>query len=159
MIDNGNLFEFFGPWAVALVILVGVLTYFIRRDKSIEASRNATEKSRDDSQDRQNEALIASVRDSISLLARAVDRFESFEREEAKSNNSLFIGMKNLVDAQARIIETQSRLTETLAKISDTQLQQKYLLKDIARDMRLAWAERRESLELTDAEDGEPDST
>lgn len=160
MIESQTLFDFFGPWAAALVVLVGMLTYFMRRNRRLDDLRAEAEKMKSDAErerelarDKQTESLIASMRDSINLLARAVDRFESFEREEIKTHGEIFSGMKALVDSQARIIDTQSRLSETLARVSDTQLQQKFLMRDMVRELREARRDRREALGLPPEED------
>ena len=156
-----EFWDLFGPWAASLFVMAGGLAYFMRRNKRLDDQRAkmdeervSLERERDTARDKQNEALIASMRDSISLLARAVDRFEAFEREEIKTHGEIFSGMKALVDSQARIIETQSRLGETLARISDTQLQQKFLMRDIVRELREARADRREAAGLPPEKDG-----
>lgn len=147
-----DFIELFGPWGASLAVLAVVVAFFMRKSAKADEERAENERIREESRNVQTKALVDSMRDSINLLARAVDRFEAFEREEIRTHTEIFSGMKHLVDSQARIIETQSRLTETMARISDTQLQQKYLLRDIVRELKEARRDRRKSLGLPEDE-------
>jgi hypothetical protein len=146
--------QIFGPWGASLAVLATMMFFFMRRMTRADDSRREIEKLREQARDEQSLALVQSMRDSLGLLTRAVDRFEAFEREEIRTHSELFAGMKGLIDSQNRIIETQSRLGETLARIADTQLQQKFLMRDIVKELKEARADRREQMGMPPEQNG-----
>ena len=56
----------------------------------------------------------------IEGLMKAVNVFQSFEREERKTHTEIVDALERLADAQERVIETQARILATLAPTDGT---------------------------------------